>query len=404
LEGKQIQASTIDDYLTKNTSIRRYGSSFKLLWDTLSRQGIHPPGASIDQLADAIIQIFRISPSQARNAYAATLLIPGLGGLRFCTLLNPYKKLWNQNVEKYGSFWDPGPILMSLASEGFPTDIQTLRDNFIICARLLCLYRSHDLSTLKRTISILSNKIPFIKLKRKGQKVAKWERMVSLPETPQISPFHLLKAYVALTRHQGKLGGPVLLSLIPPFKPITADTVGSITKKVLERFGISTKIWGAHSTRGAGVGLMRRLGLTADEVCEIGKWKAVDAFCAHYQRLGAQERLEQKLLGSLSTGGVHSRTSPGGSAEPEVSRTPPRRTERGGRDTEGEARSPGEPAQPTPKRPRSEGGPVDKAFPVHGGSPPRFRFRSDSVAAAAGSANSGKKTALRGRSLTRKTT
>ena len=152
-----------------------------------------------------------------------------------------------------------------------------------------------------------------------GQKMPKWERIVSIPDCPEISPFHLLKAYVALTRKKGQLGGPVLLSLTPPYRPISADTVASITKKFLEQFGISSRIWGPHSTRGAGVGFMRKLGLSADEVCEIGKWKGVEAFAAHYQRLGAQEKLEDKVLGALAERGVHSRTSPRGSAEPEVS-------------------------------------------------------------------------------------
>ena len=345
LEGRQIKASTINSFLTKNKSLKRYSSSFRLLWNVLVQGGVHPPRASEDQIADAVVQIFAVSPAQARNAYSAVLLIPGLGGLRFHPLLGPYKKEWNQNVEKYGIFWDPTDILLALQSTSFQLlreNISLLRTQFIICARLLCLYRSSDLASLKRTVSIMGGKIPFIKIKRKGQKMPKWERMVSIPSCPQISPFHLLKEYVALTRREGKLGGPVLLTLKPPFKPILADTVASITNFFLEKFGISSKIWGPHSTRGAGVGFMRKLGLSADEVCEIGKWKGVEAFAAHYQRLGAQEKLEDKVLHALAPPGVHSQTSPRGSAEHEVSRTPPRRTERGGRDTECEAQSLGE--------------------------------------------------------------
>ena len=67
------------------------------------------------------------------------------------------------------------------------------------------------------------------------------------------------------------------------------------------------------------VGLLKKLGLSAEEVCEIGKWKSVDAFCSHYQRLGAQETLETKLTLDLAEKrGVHSQTSHRGSAEPEV--------------------------------------------------------------------------------------
>ena len=72
---------------------------------------------------------------------------------------------------------------------------------------------------------------PFVKIRRKGQKFPKWEKILSLPDFPQISPFHLLTAYVAQTRFQGKPGGPVLLSLNAPFKALVADSVGPSPRK-----------------------------------------------------------------------------------------------------------------------------------------------------------------------------
>ena len=258
------------------------------------------------------------------------LLIPSFEGIRFHPLLQPYKRLWNVNIEKYSHFYDPLPMILNLQRTNV-TNLVDLRDRLIICCRLLCLYRSIDLANIKRVVSLVGN-TPFIKIKRKGWRVHKWERVVTLHNHPNISPFHLIQAYVAQTRHHGKPGGPLLLALHPPFKPIASDTIASITKRILKSHGISPQFWGAHSTRGAGVNLMNSLGLSADEVCEIGKWKGVEAFTQHYKRLGAQSKLETTLSAL-----VHNRTSLGQSAEPEVSRTPPRFTDRGGRDTEGEA-------------------------------------------------------------------
>ena len=208
---------------------------------TGQKWGKPPPQANSDQIAETIVQLFKFSPAQARNAYSAILLLPGVGGgIRFHPLLGPYKKQWNKNMERYASFWDPSPVLQAMAQTPFhilTNNISLLRKHLIVTCRLLCLYRSHDLANLKRTVSILDVKIPFIKIKRKGQTMLKWERVLSLPQTPQISPFHLIQAYVALTRQYGKMGGPVLLALQPPHRPISADTVGSITKTF---FGI---IW-----------------------------------------------------------------------------------------------------------------------------------------------------------------
>ena len=305
LESRKVQSSTIDDFFARNPSISRYDSAFRLLWAVLQQQKIDPPQASLEEVADAIIQIFRVSPSQARNAYSGALLIPTLSQLRFVSLLGPYKKLWNLNVEKYGTFYDPWPILLQLAQmslQKLKEDLPALRRQLILCCRFLCLHRSSDLANLKRTISVVTG-TPFVKIRRKGQKFPKWEKILALPECPQLSPAHLLQAYVSATRKQAKPGGPVLLSLSAPFRPLSADRVGAITKQALLSFG-APSVFGAHSTRGAGVGLMKKLGLSGEEVCEIGRWKSVQSFCAHYQHLNSQEALATGLVKEFSSRGV----------------------------------------------------------------------------------------------------
>jgi hypothetical protein len=131
--------------------------------------------------------------------------------------------------------------------------------------------------------------------------------------------------------------GPFSLrSLRPPYAPLKANTIGGITKRMLSQLGVPVNIFGAHSTRGAGVQFYKSLGLSSEQVCEIGKWKNASAFTSHYLRVGAASKAST-LLRDL----VHN-VSPMGSAEPDRSRTPGRTPEPGGRDREGEAQSIGE--------------------------------------------------------------
>jgi hypothetical protein len=44
LQGKQIQNSTIEDFISKNQSLKRYQSSFHLLWEILVKSGVPSPG------------------------------------------------------------------------------------------------------------------------------------------------------------------------------------------------------------------------------------------------------------------------------------------------------------------------------------------------------------------------
>ena len=196
-----------------------------------------------------------------------------------------------------------------------------------------------DLARLYRCVSQVGDDL-FILSRRKGWRTPQWELVLELPKTPEVSPRHLLLHYVALTASLAPKNGTVLLTLFKPHGPLSSNTVGSITKRLLHTFGISTAHWGPHSTRGAGVTFYRQLGLQADEVCEIGKWKSTEAFGKHYSRLGATKSARVSLERFVHT------VSPGDCAEPDQSRTPVTMEEPGGSDWEGEAHEPGEPTLP----------------------------------------------------------
>ena len=330
LQSKEVKGEIIENFLSHSPSIKRYDSAFRTLWALLSSKGLDPPTSTLEQIASGIIEIHNWSPSQAKNAYSSVLLLPGFYHLRFHHMLLPFKKLWNTNVEKYASFWDCTPIILKLLQiappdyEPFNEDqdalsflnvmpLEDLRARLVICCRLFCLHRSTDLANILRSTSILQGNIPFIMVRRKGWKSHKWERLVSISQFPQISPWHLIRAYVQRTSKQGKPGGPLLLSLKKPFKPLSSGTIATITSNVMKSFDISPKFWGAHSTRGAGVAFYRRLGLSAEEVCEIGKWKDVNAFTTHYQRLDAHHKASE---------GIHNLVHNTSQSEPKESRTP----------------------------------------------------------------------------------
>jgi len=160
LEQSEMHSENVKDYLGQNLSINTYDSAFRILWGILKSRGVNPGEASCDQIASAIIELHKASASQARNAYSGVLLIPGFSSMRFMSVLLPYKKIWNTNTEKYASFWDPTPLLERLLSEKFDWNMaQEVRDRFILVSRILCLYRSVDLSRMLRNISFVGGPI-----------------------------------------------------------------------------------------------------------------------------------------------------------------------------------------------------------------------------------------------------
>ena len=217
LQEQQMSPEAINSYLSSLKNLDRYNRPFQITWALLEEKGIDPPIATIPQVVSALLQLKEISISQARNAYSALIHFPQFQRLKFSPLLSQLKKEWNTNVQKYASFWDANPILQAMADYHMTdlTDLASVRDRLIISFRLLMLHRGVDLQRTLRSISFAQGS-PFILVKRKGWKNYKWEQVISLPQHESISPFHLLKKYVALTASHGHPGGPLLLSLKPP--------------------------------------------------------------------------------------------------------------------------------------------------------------------------------------------
>ena len=95
LERRKISPEGVQTYLQNLNNLDRYNSAFNLLWLTLTKMGEDPLTATMDKVAEAILLLNKQSTSQARNAYAGCLWIPGFEQLRFHHLLTKCKKNWN---------------------------------------------------------------------------------------------------------------------------------------------------------------------------------------------------------------------------------------------------------------------------------------------------------------------
>ena len=144
-------------------------------------------------------------------------------------------------------------------------DVRQVRDRLILLLRLCHLCRSVDLQRCCRRLAAGC----WLQLRRKGALRAKFERLLELQQ-PAVSPLHVAKRYVELTAGQVPPGGALFCSLFSPYKPLSANALGSITKTLLKKLGVPMLYFGPQSTRGAGVKLYKSLGWTSEQVCELG--------------------------------------------------------------------------------------------------------------------------------------
>ena len=341
MENKQISPAQIDCYLKEHkNALKRYESAFKALWPFCKHNRALSEQTPLDTVAGYIMMLHKKSPNQARNAYSGLLLVPGMEHLRFNPLLKHCKKFWNSKNPKYQSFWDAEHVMEKLLNTPLPWDDPLqIRNRLILSWRLLMMARSIDLARAVRTISVSGGRV-FILWQRKGWQQLRWEQVLRLDSHPHLCPTTLLLRFVALTSNLP--GGSALFQTAQaPHKPLTANTLGSITKKLLTKLGVDMSQFGPHSTRGAGVKFWKKRGLLAEQVAEMGQWKNLEAFQKHYLRLDAVDLAQESFSDWVHT------VSHVRSAEPDRSSTPGTATDQGGSDLDGEAQETCEPNPPT---------------------------------------------------------
>ena len=365
LQGRQVPLEGQDHYIQKLGDLRRYQSAINAFWQQCISVSPDPFRLSLDAIASQLLLLHDKSPSQARSAFSALLLVPGLEHLRFSSLLKVCKRQWSASQPKYSVFWSAGRVVKMLAQQRLNWDsVEQVRDRLILCWRLFGLHRSIDLARLDRKVSFV-NRRPFVVIHRKGWPAPRWEEVLCFSDR-SLSPWHLLQRYVFLTSQVPK-GCLVLRALKASFEPLTSDRIDSLTRTLLKKLGVPTGFSGPHSTGGAGVQFWKELGLSSEEVCHIGQWKNSEAFAKHYLRVGAHSLASEKVKGF-----VH-RVSQGLEAELEGSPTP-QTEERGGCDPDSEAQRHCEPTHPP--RGRSKEKSQAKKHPPRerGNAPERFTF------------------------------
>ena len=350
LQRKQISAENIENNLKQIKSLKTYDKAFQALWIFCQERGGDPLTMTPEEAASWILRFAQQKPHQARNAYSAFLHIPGWEYLKFSPIIRQAKKFWSLSGAKCADFWDASSVVRKLQAIPLDlNDIRQVRDRAIIVLRLFHLCRSVDLSQALR-ITSKCNRQRFWKLKRKGKPRAEFEALVSLPDCT-VSPSFLLSRYVNLTKEYGKPGGAMFLSLNPPYRPLTANSIGRITKEILSAVGVPVSVFGAHSTRGAAVKMLKEFGLSSEVVCELGAWKNGEAFSKHYLRINAAKKASSVLVNKF----VHKVPSCR-SAEKGRSRIPGTDKEPGRKDLTCEAQMQDGPTQPPQEQDTETGG------------------------------------------------
>ena len=92
---------------------------------------------------------------------------------------------------------------------------------------------------------------------------------------------------------------PLFLSYVKPYKPVTSQRIAHWIKDILCEAGVDTRVFKAHSVRGASVSAAMSKGIGVSEILSMADWSNDTTFRRFYYRSTASNVYAQKVLQSL---------------------------------------------------------------------------------------------------------
>ena len=108
----------------------------------------------------------------------------------------------------------------------------------------------------------------------------------AFPTNSNFCPMETLRAYELKTesfRAQGERT-KLFLAVVKPHKPISSSTLARWLKSVLEKAGIDTGIFKAHSVRGAATSAAASAGVTTADILKAADWSSESVFTKFYYK------------------------------------------------------------------------------------------------------------------------
>lgn len=210
-------------------------------------------------------------------------------------------------LPRYKEIWDVS-IVFNYLKELHPVEQLTLKDvthKTVILLALLSGQRCQTLHSLSiRNMLQTDEKIVFniMELLKTSKPSKHWGRLefIAYPEDKRLCVVTCLKHYLKLT---GPLRGDfeqLLLSYQKPHKPVASETIGRWLKNVLNKAGIDTNIFCAHSTRSAATSAAKSLNISIQTIMDAAAWTNESTFQKFYCKPVKSPNFGEQLIVAIN--------------------------------------------------------------------------------------------------------
>ncbi|KAJ8914045.1 hypothetical protein NQ315_017564, partial [Exocentrus adspersus] len=281
LTAKGLPTSVVEimlQSLSTNT-LKQYNSGLKAWWTFCKSRVVHSYKATIPEVLTFLEDQFKKGASYATmnttRSALSLILSPSVGNdHRVKWLLKGVYRL-RSSKPKYNVTWDPSVVLNHLGKE-YSNELLSLEKLTVKLATLLALITAQLVQTLflikitniERTDQGFEIKIPdTIKTSGKGRV----QPVLNVPyfeSKPEICVAKVLSCYLQKTasHRKGREEDNLFITFKKPFRKASAQSISRWIKGSLERCGVDTNIFTAHSTRHAATSAAGRYGVDVNTI------------------------------------------------------------------------------------------------------------------------------------------
>lgn len=123
-----------------------------------------------------------------------------------------------------------------------------------------------------------------------------FEVMLPRASSPQLDPVRALEDYIQRTETYRGGGGPVFITLRPPYKALEASSVAKILDEAIELAGLGNQGYTAKSFRPTGATSAVEQGIKPETVRKVGRWKDAEVFYSHYVHANTPESFTDDII------------------------------------------------------------------------------------------------------------
>ena len=278
-----------------------------------STRGLNPLSCSVQHFLDFLTELFdsglqhrtiNVVRSAVSMIHEEVERIP-IGQHPLVTRL--MKGVYNLRPPKprYTYTWDVDMVIQYIAGLGENTNLpaKKLSQKLVLLMALVVASRTSELQALDlrfrvyRPNGVLFRLANITKTQKAGSPPK--ERFFGAFPDKRFCVVECLKYYEEMTlKHRDMQAEvqPLFLSYIKPFKPVTSQRIAHWIKDILSEAGVDTRVFKAHSVRGASVSAAKNKGVRIPDILDMADWSRDTTFRRFYYRTTTSNVYTQSVL------------------------------------------------------------------------------------------------------------